>query len=368
MVVLLLATAAGADPRYSGAAMPLTSYSSDTGIGFGARAFAQRLGDGEDRPIKLEAQAFGTSYGQQFHFVSLDVPHAFGTRMRLELLGGYRREVAAPYYGIGNDTLPSESVAGSQYAYREEAPMVRLRMRWPIAGALSVLAGYRFIDQHVSAPPGSLLAQQAPFGSQGGRYGELSAGLAFDTRDDELAPTRGVLLELTGRATHPAFGSEAASAGLFAAVSVYTEIAPRLVLAGRFAFDATAGQVPFDRLQDFGSLTTPFYLVSGVGGALTVRGLLQSEYVGPMKAIGNLELRYKAIDTMLLGHRVGLAGVAFIDEGRVFVPGQPIAAGGVHTGVGSGLRFFFGESVLLRTDAAFAEGRTRIYADFGYNF
>jgi hypothetical protein len=156
--------------------------------------------------------------------------------------------------------------------------------------------------------------------------------------------------------------------GVFAAVSVYRELAPRLVLAGRLAFDATAGDVPFDRLQDFGSLTTPFYVVSGVGGALTVRGLLQSEYVGPVKAIGNLELRYKAIDTSLLGHRVGLAGVAFLDEGRVFVPGQPISAGGIHTGVGAGLRFFFGDSVLLRADAAFAEGRTRIYADFGYNF
>src|SRR5207237_883657 len=89
LLALLLATAAHAKAQYSGAAMPLTSYSSDTGLGFGARAFARRLGDGEELPVKLEAQAFGTTYGQQFHFASLEVPHAFGTRMRLELLGGY---------------------------------------------------------------------------------------------------------------------------------------------------------------------------------------------------------------------------------------------------------------------------------------
>ena len=74
LLALLLATAAHAKAQYSGAAMPLTSYSSDTGLGFGARAFARRLGDGEELPVKLEAQAFGTTYGQQFHFASLEVP------------------------------------------------------------------------------------------------------------------------------------------------------------------------------------------------------------------------------------------------------------------------------------------------------
>ncbi len=334
MALALAATWAHAqDARFTAAAVPLTSYSSDVGLGFGARGIAKRLAEGyAPYQASLEAQAFATTGGVQFHFLSLDLPRLLGSPYRVELLAGYRRDVAAPYYGIGNATRPDPAAASTLYTYDEESALARARVRRTLVGPLSVLLGYRFIAQAVRAKPGSLLARDAPFGSGGGRYGELALGLAYDTRDDELAPNRGVLLEAAARATAAALGSEGSSAGFFLSASAYRELAHGLVLAARVAGDGTVGEVPFDRLGDFGSLVTPFFLVEGVGGALTVRGLMQSEYVGRAKAIGNLELRYRIFDTTVFGHAFGLGAVAFVDAGRVFNPGEPLASGGVHLG------------------------------------
>src|SRR5258708_6104969 len=84
------------------------------------------------------------------------------------------------------------------------------------------------------------------------------AGLGWDTRDSEMEPTRGGLVEATARVTAPLLGSRYVSGGAFASAAVYQAIATRVVIAGRVALDETWGDVPFDRLGDFGSLLTPF--------------------------------------------------------------------------------------------------------------
>jgi outer membrane protein assembly factor BamA len=353
-----------AAPSLSYAAFPLVGYSSDTGVGLGVRGVMQRA------PSSVEGQAFATTDGAQFHFLFLDVRRLAGSSFRLDALAGYRRDPSAAYYGIGNHPVPASGLPDALDSYSEETPVLRIRLRRPIWGDLSALAGYRFLLQHVSYDPASLLATQSPLGVKGGNYGEVSLGLAWDTRDDEMDPSRGWLVEATVRGTAPASGSRYTSAGAFASASAYREILPALVVAGRAAVDGAWGDVPFDRLQDFGSLVAPFFQLSGIGGALTVRGLRQSEYVGHAKAVANVELRWRFAVLHVLSRDVRLSSVAFADAGRVWEqgPDQVPFLDSVHAGAGGGLRIAWGKLVVLRADAGYAEGGVRVYADFRHVF
>jgi hypothetical protein len=367
----VLAADAADTANYSFAAVPLVSYSSDLGLGVGLRAFVQRrLSDDASPPMALEAQGFAMTGGTQLHFLHLDLPGLIDAKTRLDVLAGYSRSTAAPYYGIGNHAPPPSSTPTSFYSYTESAPLIRLRLRRHLWGPLSLLLGYRLVLDSVEVAPDTLLAAQAPLGTAGDRFSEIAVGLAFDTRDEELSPTNGVLIEGTLRATAPVLGASQSSLGSFFSASAYRTLAPRLVLAGRVAVDAIWGDVPFDRLQDFGSLVSPFFLLDGVGGATTVRGLIQSEYIGHTKAIGNLELRWQFLQISVWNQQVGLSALAFADAGRVWDGPDPadLPNLGLHVGTGGGLRIAWGKTVLLRADAGFAEGRVRLYADFGHVF
>jgi len=358
-------------PSYAYAAVPLVSYSSDTGLGLGLRGVVQRRpGDAEPHAFSLEAQGFATTGGTQLHFAFLDVPRLGGSPLRLDVLAGYDRSSAAPYYGIGNHPALASSASTQLDTYLEQYPVLRARVRGPLWRDLSAMAGYRLLLQRVVADPQSRLAQDAPLGVDGGAYAEASLGLGWDTRDNGMEPTRGELLEATARATAPLLGSRYLSGGAFLSAAGYQAIGARVVVAGRVAIDETWGDVPFDRLQDFGSLLTPFFLLSGVGGGLTVRGLRQSEYIGRTKAIANAELRWKWVEIDVCHEHVRLSSVAFVDGGRVWQGPDPpgLTALGVHAGAGGGLRIAWGKLVVLRADVAFAEGAVGMYADFGNVF
>jgi hypothetical protein len=343
------------------------SFSSDAGWGLGLRGVLQRPSDSlPPYDWSLEGQGFATTGGTQFHFLSFDAPRVGGSTIRVDALAGYYRNSAAPYYGIGAHPVPSDTVPTGYYSYLEAIPLARCRVRAAVVDRLSVAFGYRFLAQSVSAAEGSLLARDSPLGISGGPYSEVSVGLALDTRDDEMSPTRGVLLEMTARSTAPGLGSRYLAAGAFAAAAVYQEIVPNVVVATRVAADATWGDVPFDRLQDFGSIVTPFVLMSGVGGALTVRGLRQSEYIAPTKAIANAELRWEFLQARIWRHDIRLTSVSFADAGGVWQEGARLdqLSHALHGSVGEGLRIAWGKLVVLRADAGYGEGDLRFYADF----
>jgi len=351
-------TAAPEPPRWRFAAMPLTNFTSDTGLGFGARAKLERQANGvTPHALSLEAQAFGSTGGMQLHFLSVDVPQLAGSAWRIDALAGYWRNPTAQYFGLGDHARMPEG--GERYV--ESAPIFRTRARRKLTDALSVVVGYRWAWQLIGAGGESRLVRDAPFGWNGGSYSELAAGLAWDTRDDELSPSRGLLLETAVRSTLRVLGSSGDSVGLYSSAAVYLPVGEGWTFAARCALDATWGDVPFNRLGDFGTLLSPFLVVAGVGGGLSVRGLVQSEYVGKLKLLGNAELRFPLFGFPLFGERLAVSGVAFADTGMVDLGTPRIGAGG-------GLRIRWGKFFMVRFDAGYAEDRVRFYADFGHVF
>jgi len=108
--------------------LPLVAYSVDFGLGLGARVYYYWDGDRADPRFRTTpylyrvfAQAFATSDGLQFHWLSFDAPKIMGSeyRVRTELI--YMRNTISNYFGIGDRSLAPLAYPGSTTTYSSYA-------------------------------------------------------------------------------------------------------------------------------------------------------------------------------------------------------------------------------------------------------
>jgi hypothetical protein len=190
-----------------------------------------------------------------------------------------------------------------------------------------------------------------------GNFGEVGGALdfQFDTRDRVTAATRGVLLELGGRA-YPAvwdadstFGEVHGMAATY--LSVRAPLDPTLALrvGGRKLWGAF-----------------PYFESAFIGDPSTVRLGRANRYAGDASAYGTAELR------LALGHvlvvlpaDIGVFGLA--DAGRVFLEGE--SSDEWHTAFGGGLWLaFLDRAYTVSVAAASSDERTGIYVQAGFAF
>jgi outer membrane protein assembly factor BamA len=358
--------ATSTQPSSDAMVLPLVSFNSDEGAGFGVAGGAYFYGDGV-KPYRhaFAGQTFFTTGGVHSHFLRYDGPRFLGSGLRLEARLDYRRERFAPYYGPGNNSAPE--YAGEErsrfYSYDRLGTGGWIRLRG--GGAESPVQpyfGWGYRRTLVRPNPGSLLEQQAPPGLEGGATGQLIVGLVRDTRDDESDTTRGasqeLALRLAGRATGSAytFGQATFTARGF------LPMGRRLVLAGRVAGDWIFGEAPFYEWPNLGGLAG----AEGIGGISSVRGIDRHRYTGDLKLLVNAEMRATLGNPRLFGERFKVAGVLFGDAGRAW---SELTADGpwyrLRPAAGLGLRVVKGAAV-ARLDYGFSQGGQGLYLMFGH--
>jgi hypothetical protein len=352
--------------------VPLVSYNSDLGMGFGAVGGAYFYAPGY-KPYRhgIALQTFFTTRGFQNHWLRYDGPNFLGIG-RLELRAEYKRERLSPYYGVGNLAGPVRSADpdDERNNFERTSPMGWARMRLQPFGEshpFEPFFGYAYRHTSLELYPGSVLAREAPMGLGGGATGQALAGVLWDTRDDEADPTRGGVEEIALRLAGAATGSRYAYSGVFFGERrFWTLWRNRLVLAQRLAVDTLWGNVPFFEWSSIGGITG----AEGIGGMSSVRGVPRNRFVGTTKAFTNTELRFTALTFRLFDAPVKVGGLGFVDFGRVWQPG--VADGPWyrwHPGVGGGLRVVR-RSAVLRFDYAYAPEQRRqgLYVAFGQMF
>jgi len=185
---------------------------------------------------------------------------------------------------------------------------------------------------------------------------ELSVGVAWDTRDDETSPTRGLYVTERLDVTPGSFGAASYRfARLGSAACIYVPLIPkdrRLVFAMRVVSDFLIGDAPFYELPRFDD-------TSAIGGAKGVRGVPAQRYYGKIKAFTNLELRSELFSARILGDERRFGLTAFTDAGRLWADYQsnPDLDGmgvGLKYGIGGGLRIASGKTFVLRLDIAWS--------------
>src|SRR3954471_21957496 len=89
--------------------VPLAAYSVDFGFGFGARVYYYWNGHRGDPRFaetpylhRVFLQVFGTTHGQQYHWLDYDAPRIFDTEYRIRSQIVLGRNTVANYYGYGD--------------------------------------------------------------------------------------------------------------------------------------------------------------------------------------------------------------------------------------------------------------------------
>ncbi len=354
-----------------GIALPLLSFNSDFGVGYGAVGGMYIYGEGHT-PYQhaLGAQVFFSSRGVQNHYVRYDGPRLLGP-LRVEARFEYRREFRSPFYGAGNLSAPefSGDVEDERYNYDKGSPGAWLRLRghpWGEDHPLQAYAGYSWRYTRVSPYQASMLAQVKPLGIEGGPTGQFLAGVLWDTRDNESDPTTGGVEEVSLRVSGHTTGSRYQYVGLTLSERRYVRLSPRWVFAQRLSLDMLFGEVPFFEWSSTGGVN----FTEGVGGMSSVRGIERNRFAGNIKVFSNTELRVHALDMRILGQPMKLGAAAFLDVGRVWHPGVKDGAWHAwHPGVGAGLRVAR-RAAVIRVDYALSTetGHQRLYLNFGHMF
>ena len=391
--LLVLAAALGA-PLHSGygqaaprarwevTGLPALNYDADEGLGYGAVVELYDYAPGA-RPYRLTIQPtlFLTTEGRRDATIFVDAPALGGGRWRITAFGGREHQLAAPFYGIGNET-PYDAArerAPDPYYYRYGRDQLRLTtdVQRRLGGSpLRFLVGGGVTRTVLDATPfdsgTTLLAAQLGTALPVSRGNYARLGVVWDTRDREVGPTRGVWAEAIVQRTSRALGATADFTRTTATVRGYHALGRRVVIAERVAAQTVTGDAPFFELT---TIESSYKRLEGLGGAQTLRGVPRDRWIGPALWLSNSELRWHVGDGRLLGRATSTTLTAFADAGRVWdrVPNAGEAARQalreVHGSFGAGARVGFGESFVAALDVGHSsEAAAQLYIGLGYLF
>lgn len=360
------------------AGFPVIGGSTDIGVQFGSAATITRVGAGY-RPYRWKLDALlsasikggpdGTEIVQQSHDVRLDIPYAFNGKVRIQPGLFFDKTINSGYFGLGNASLATtdqNGEVGRRYQFRHQELRARVNLRTPITSTVSVAYGLQLRYLNPTSYPESKLdidsktttAEGKPliYGLQPLDIGIFSGGFIYDTRDDEIFPTKGaydlVGIRLAGATPT---SSDIYWGGFNFVLRRYARIGGPFVLAARVFADFMAGHVPFYDLSQGGS----FIAVDLPGGPQGIRGVPNGRYSGLVKVVGNVELRGWLLHFKVLGEKFKIGPDAFVDAGRVWLDytfndprdGKGL---GLKYGVGGGIHVLQGTAALFRVEMAYS--------------
>lgn len=360
--------------------VPAINFDSDEGFGYGVVLALYQYGDGSVLPYQWSVQptVFLTTEGRRDFTVFFDAPSLFG-EWRLDSFVGSQRQIATPYYGLGNDAVFDPNRVGEAnpfyYRFGRTLRSALVNLQRPIGDMpLRLLVGAGVVHGTLDAVPEglgtTLVANEIATGGRNGVEGWLNyvrAGLIWDTRDRETGPGRGTWSDVLIQRVDEVLGSEVSYTRWTLTDRRYWSLGP-LVLANRLLLQGVSGDLP---LVDLHRLQTSFRDREGLGGARSLRGMLRNRYAGNGMLLWNTELRWHAADFGLWGRSFHLALSTFFDQGRVW-EGQPKARellGELHRGFGGGIRLGMGPDFIVAADLGTAdETGLQIYVGLGWLF
>ena len=255
------------------------------------------------------------------------------------------REARAGYFGIGNaTTYDGDLVTSAQehfYEMIETRWRARAEIQRRIVSGFRVLAGVHAERWRFDELPGaSVLATDRANATipAGGAYTSditVRGGLVFDTRDDEPAANRGVLVELIHAATA---GGDLRYTRTTASAAGYLPLGdtgdPHLmVLSARGVLQGMGGTPPVGSFALIEASDRPY---DGLGGGLSHRALPVNRFLGRGKLLFNFDARYHVVNVPRAA-RASILG--FVDAGRVF-EGEPLKLTTKDLKVGAGIGIF----------------------------
>lgn len=269
----------------------------------------------------VTANAQISTEGSRFLRLEFRAPD-FVPGWRFLLRGEGRRWGHDNYYGIGmGATFEEDNVTDAQpnfYEARHDRHSMRAEVQRRIVGPLRVLAGVDLQHWVISPLEGpsvfanDLAANVDPTMGMGTVEVVGRMGLVFDSRDSEVAPTSGAMLQALAAGADADLAGDVSYSRLTLSAQGHVPATSDLTLSGRIAAQLMGGT---PRFGSYYRLDGSEYQLHAMGGASTHRAIPDNRFLGRHALLGNVEARYN-----LYGYPTAymLSLVAFLDAGRVF--------------------------------------------------
>lgn len=358
--------------------IPALNFNADEGFGYGLVLQAYNYGDAGVRPYRYTIQptVLFTTRGKRELSLFFDAPHLLPEGWRWSAYLSQERQLATPYYGVGNNTAHSESAESGANPYYYRFGRRGIRATTDIQRSVSeharILVGVGMRTATIDATPfdsgTTLLAQQAPGGVPDGQTSYARLGLVWDSRDREVGTRRGVWAELLAQKGAKVLGGTSDFTRVTMTARGYVSPTDRLTLASRIILQNLTGDVPFYELF---VVQGSYKDDEGLGGAGTLRGLPKDRFAGKGIAVLNSEVRYRAADFQLMRKPSSLTLTGFVDAGRVWADALKLSelGSGLHAGFGAGVRLAYGANMVIALDVGHSkEAKAPIYIGLGYLF
>lgn len=360
--------------------LPAVSYNSDLGFQYGAMCDFFYFGDGSTYPhylhkfnVELSHYTKGETIAHIFYDSKYLIPG-----MRLTAAVSYLDSAMSPFYGYNGYASPlNYDLTSNSSFYYMDRTMLRgiANVQGSISEELKWVGGITFwnvttndvkLDKYVGEV--SLYEMYRESGliddnEVAGTHFELKAGLVYDTRDMEAAPTRGYNAEIVASYSPALFGDAESYGRIMATWKQFLPlVSDRLVLGYRVSWLQTFGNAPFYLQQTI----TPLYLRQikneGLGGKNSLRGVYQGRILADGYAWANVEARIKLANFRLFKQNWYVATNPFVDMGIITKAREldkqeklPLlysgkGAGGLHTSVGAGLKLVMNHNFIISVE------------------
>ncbi|MGF1636612.1 MAG: hypothetical protein ACFCUU_06020 [Cyclobacteriaceae bacterium] len=339
-------------------ALPAITFDSDLGFQYGALVTIFDFGDGSTYPeyrhsLYLEVSRFtkGTGFNR-FYYDS----YYLLNEVRVTADVSYLTEQALQFYGFnGYQAVYNPNFENSDHPdyisrlfYSHQRNMFRVmlnfqghfikgdrRLRWITGLAMHDIdvgsidlerlnRGQSASDKLPEVP--TLYDKYVEWGVlkgkevEGNRTTYLKAGIAYDNRDNEPHPFKGMWSEAVV-STAPNFlgnGDYSYSKLTLFHRQYFTVISKKLSAAYRLGYQGTlSGRVPFHMQPHLVTSTMTGTYAEGLGGSRTLRGILRNRVVGEDFILANAELRWKFFKTYLFKQHFYVATNLFYDTGKI---------------------------------------------------
>jgi outer membrane protein assembly factor BamA len=218
------------------------------------------------------------------------------------------------FFGVGSDTR-AEDKEPYQRSFLRAQGNFRRRIVGDLHGGL--MSDHMLLDLDVHRSDG-LFATNEYVGEPGGTSGAVGPTLAYDSRDHNHYPTRGLLIEASVAPYTRLFGSDYSFVSVAFDARGYIPTYSGQLIALRYALDATGRGAPF-------------YLLPQLGGPDVLRGYFRGRYRDTTAEV--LEAEYRA----QLFWR--MSGVLFSGVGHVGPSYGAMWGSSLRPAFGTGLRY-----------------------------
>ncbi len=327
-------------------ALPIVSYDSDAGFGYGVKSMLVNLLDQNE---SFDLILFNSTKGERWYRLVASYPD-FELRqgtvypLSIDLTIDYDKWISNSFFGIGNNSRFS-----AREQYTREPLECSIILGRGITSSFVVQTGirYRTIRNYNFAQNSSLKNLLPSMNSSTATINSILINARYDSRNSFVSPSSGLVVSGEMEYAPILFGSNTRFNKFSSSIQYYKCVIGPSVVAGRMIIQSLQGS------------DLPVQSLISVGGTNTLRGIPQDRYLDRSAVVCNLESRIPIV------WRFG--GVIGVDAGRVWNSLNKLSITEWSINYVGGIRFYM-DTFVVRLDVGVSKETSGFYLNFGELF